>query len=299
MPTVQLVTVAQSIDGTAMGGDVVSAVTTAGVTVVVVIAGALALAIAMLFRRREGARPSAASGLPALGTSANVLLVRADEAVTASEDELGFAIAQFGEKRTREFADTVASARASLRNAFAIRHTLDDPHPESVQKQRELTLQIIATSERIIADLARQDRSFATLRSTEVAAPERLETLRSAIAATRQRLSPTAEVLERLTADFEPALVAPFARTVTDATAHLDAAATAADSVAPRLSPAGVNAVAEVLGGAEGHVHRAAQLLDAVVSRQRELDAASVALGTLLASAKRDSAEARAAASTA
>ena len=283
---------------TALGGDVVSAVATAGVTAVVVVVGAFVFAIAMLFRRREGARPSAATGLASLTTTANVLLVRADEAVTAGEDELGFAIAQFGEERTRDFAATVATARRRLRESFAIRHTLDDPHPESVQKQRELTLQIIATSERIIADLAGHDRTFASLRSTEVAAPERIESLRSAIAAGEARLAPTAELLERLTADYDASLIAPFARAVTDATAHLEAAATAADAAAAGLSPAGVNAVAELLGGAEDHLHRATQLLDAVVSRDRELGAAQVALGELLASAKRDSAEARAVAST-
>ena len=83
----------------ALVDDVARGATVAIVTVVVLVVVLLGVGILLLFRRRSGAQPSSASGLPALRTRANILLVRADEAVTAGEDELGFAVAQFGQDR--------------------------------------------------------------------------------------------------------------------------------------------------------------------------------------------------------
>jgi hypothetical protein len=49
------------------------------VTVGIVVVVLLLAGIGLLFRNREGAKPSSASGLPALRTKANVLLVRIDQ----------------------------------------------------------------------------------------------------------------------------------------------------------------------------------------------------------------------------
>ena len=81
-----------------------TAVTVALATVGLVVAAALAFGIVMLFRNRDGAKPSSAAGLPALRTRANVLLVSLDETLTAADNELGFAIAQFGEAKTADYA---------------------------------------------------------------------------------------------------------------------------------------------------------------------------------------------------
>ena len=86
-----------------------------------VVAGALAVGIGMLFRNREGAKPSGAAGLPALRTRANVLLVSLDEALAAADNELGFAIAQFGEAKTADYAAAVAKARTMATAAFRLR----------------------------------------------------------------------------------------------------------------------------------------------------------------------------------
>ena len=89
----------------------ITGLTAALAIVGLVVAGALVAGIALLFRNREGAKPSGAAGLPALRTRANVLLVDLDEALAAADNELGFAIAQFGEAKTADYADAVAQAR--------------------------------------------------------------------------------------------------------------------------------------------------------------------------------------------
>lgn len=264
-----------------------------GGTVVVIVVAVIVAALVLLFRRREGARPSAASGLDALTTRANVLLVRADEAVKSADDELGFAIAQFGDERSREFGATLAVARGKLTEAFRLRHDLDDAHPESVQRQREWTLQIVALCESAIAALDGQDRDFSRLRGDEVAAPARLESVRAGIQSTSSRLPGARETLDRLREHYDPALVASLASVVEDATALLSTATGEADVAAAAVSPSGVNAVADRLSDAESAVARAALRLDAVDTRAGQLDGAVVALDALVESTTVDLAEAR------
>jgi hypothetical protein len=264
-----------------------------GGTVVVIVVAAVVTALVLLFRRREGAKPSAASGLDALRTRANVLLVRADEAVKSADDELGFAVAQFGEERTREFATTLTAARAQLTEAFRLRHDLDDAFPESVQKQREWTLQVAALCENAIEALAGQDRGFSRLRGDEVAAPARLESVRAGIQRQSERLPVAKETLSRLRTDFDAALVASLDSVVADASALLSTATSEADAAAASVSPSGVNAVAERLSDAESAVSRASLRLDAVDTRAAQLDDAVAALEALVASSADDLAEAR------
>ena len=248
----------------------------------------------LLFRRRSGAQPSSASGMPALRTRANILLVRADEAVTAGEDELGFAVAQFGEAQTAAFTKTMADARGRLAEAFRLQQALDDSVPESAQKKREWTLQIIALCEAAVAAVTGQDRDFSSLRSAEADSPARIADLRGRIAAARARLTPAAAQLDRLRAAYGEAHVAGHGDAVETAQTALDASDDSARDAEQRLSPSGVNTVAALLEDAEVSLRRAAGALDGVDRLGARLDAAASALDALLASSLDDLAEARA-----
>ena len=268
--------------------------TVAVVTVVVVVGLLLVGGIVLLFRRRSGAQPSSAAGMPALRTRANILLVRADEAVTAGEDELGFAVAQFGEAQTAAFTKTMADARGRLAEAFRLQQALDDSVPESAQKKREWTLQIIALCEAAVAAVTGQDRDFSSLRSAEADSPARIADLRGRIAAARARLTPAAAQLDRMRAAYGEALVAGHGDAVETAETALDAADDSALDAEQRLSPSGVNTVAALLDDAEVSLRRAAGALDGVDRLGARLDAAASALDALLASSLDDLAEARA-----
>ena len=271
--------------------DVARGATVAVVTVIVVVGVLLAGGIVLLFRRRSGAQPSSASGLRALRTRANILLVRADEAVTAGEDELGFAVAQFGDTRTSQFAASMADARAKLAEAFRLQQALDDSVPESAQKKREWTLQITALCEAAIATVAGQDRDFSRLRGAEADSPARIADLRARIAAERADLAATAGTRERLLASYDPALLG--ADPVAAATAALDAAAESVDDAEARIAPSGVNTVGGLLEDAEGSLRRAAGVQQAQRQLGARLDAAASALDSLVDSTERDLAEAR------
>jgi hypothetical protein len=275
------------------GDDVTRGATVAVVTAVVVIALVLAVGLLLLFRRRSGSQPSSSSGLPALRTRANILLVRADEAVTAGEDELGFAIAQFGEARTGTFAAAMTGARAKLAEAFRLQQALDDAVPESAQKQREWTLQIIALCEAAIAAVRDQDRDFSSLRSSEANSPAHIAALEARVLAARSRLEPAAQTVTRIEGAYAAALVAPVAGRVELATAALDEAQATLADASTRLSPSGVNTVAGLLEDAEGSLRGAIVALDAVDRTSAQLDAAASALDDLVASSLVDVQEAK------
>ena len=281
-----------SFFASAIVDDVARGATIAVVTVVVVVAVLLVGGIVLLFRRRSGAQPSSASGLPALRTRANILLVRADEAVTAGEDELGFAIAQFGEARTSRFASAMTDARSKLAEAFRLQQALDDAVPESAQKKREWTLQIAALCESAIAAVAGQDRDFADLRGAEADSPARIDDLRGRVEAARARLVTAAATLNQLRADYDPALLGSD-DPVETARAALDTAAESLDDARARVAPSGVNTVTGLLEDAEGSLRRATGALDAVDRLSVRLGAATSALDALIATSENDLAEAR------
>jgi hypothetical protein len=263
------------------------------VAVLLVVSGLILYGLLMLFRRREGARPSGAAGLPALRERANVKLVALDEALTAADNELGFAIAQFGETATADYARAVKESRAMSTAAFRLRRELDDSTPESVTKERELTLQIIALSDSAHTTLETLDRSFSSLRTEEVEAPVALKALSARVTKTKARLAPARKTLERLAAEYRPDIAAEHERAVTDATERLDEANEILKAAQKKLSPAGVNAVVGSVHEAEQSVNAATALLDSIDSVAAKLDDAAKAVAKMVAAQKADLAEAR------
>ena len=261
--------------------------------VVLVVGGAILYGLITLFRRHEGASPSGATGLPALRDRANVKLVALDEALAAADNELGFAIAQFGETATADYALAVKQSRAMSTAAFRLRRELDDATPEPVTKQRELTLQIIALSDAAQETLESQDRSFSSLRTAELEAPSSLKALATRITATKARLAPARKTLERLAADYRPDIATEHERAVTDAANRLDEATEIVKVAQKKLSPAGVNAVVGSVHDAEQSVNAATTLLDSIDSIAAKLDDAAKAVTKISSAQKADLAEAR------
>jgi chromosome segregation ATPase len=262
-------------------------------TVGLLLIGAFIIGISMLFRFRDGAKSSSAAGLPQLRTRANVLLVALDEALAAADNELGFAIAQFGDTATADYAAAVEKARGMATAAFRLRRELDDAYIEPVTKQREMALQIIAYSEAAQTQLEQHDRSFSTLRAAELEAPASLSALGTRITATAARVAPARKTLARLASDYRPAIVDEHQQAIAAAVTRLDAAKKTVAAAQKSLSPAGVNAVVADVRQAEQHVAGAAALLDSIDAVAAQLDDAAATVTSLVAAQKADLAEAR------
>lgn len=285
---------------TAADIDIVRFAGIALVTLVVLITAIVILGFVILFRRRgdSGIRPSAAgptggASIDELGKRAGSLLVRADDALRDADDELGFAIAQFGADEARGFAEAIAGARAKVAEAFRLKQALDDAREDSPREQREWTLQIIALTERATAALDEQAREFRELRRAEVNAEGTLRDIRARIKATRSRVDSARAALDDLATRYAPSTLAPVTDNPHKAGELLATATEMVDAAAPGISTAGVSSVSASLQRAAHEVHQADQLLDAVDRTTRRLAEADAALATLIAESKDDLVEAR------
>lgn len=266
------------------------------VTLVVLVTGLVIGGFAVLFRRRgdRGIRSLGPAGLKTLTTRAGVQLVRLDDALRDADEELGYAIAQFGPDRARAYGETLAKARADVAEAFRLKQGLDDAYPDSDRERREWTNRIIALCERAEAGLRGQDAAFAALRREEVNAAGTLADVRARIAASTTRLEAARDTLSGLREQYETASLETVAGNPDAAATALAEASSAADAAEPGITASGVSSVADELQHAAQSVHRADQLLDALERVARDLAAATAALEARRASTREDLAEAKA-----
>ncbi|MCY7411930.1 MAG: hypothetical protein LH471_02665, partial [Salinibacterium sp.] len=278
--------------------DVVAGIIIAIVTAVGVVTTAIIVGFVMLFRRKGGPgttvrRPGARGGavtvnsnVTALRQRAGTLLVRLDDAIRNADDELGFALAQFGPEKTQPYADAVAAARGHVSEAFRLSQALDDVEADSPREQREWTLQIIALCEKAESRLAAQDRQFQLLRASEVNASAVLAEVRAAVAAVDERRDTARGRLERLKRDFVPETFEAVVGNVDEAEKRLAAASAISDAAEPTISQSGVNSVSTDLHEATQLARQAEQLLDAIDRTAEDLATASEAVEALRISSR-------------
>ncbi|NEC69215.1 TPM domain-containing protein, partial [Streptomyces sp. SID9727] len=126
-----------------------------------------------------GAAPPAP--LPELDAKAKETLVATDDAVRTSEEELGFATAQFGEEAAAPFAEAVAYAKGELTTAFRLRQQLDDAFPEDDATRRRMLDEIISRCADADGRLDAVSEDFDRLRELEREAPQALAAAETAL----------------------------------------------------------------------------------------------------------------------
>ena len=188
-----------------------------------IIAGGVAIA------RRRSANAGTRAAAKDLDTRAGSLLVQLDDAVKTSEQELGFAVAQFGEEPTAGFREALDAAKAQVKEAFEIRHRLDDSQPETAEERRTLTLRIIELCEAADDTLDAQDEAFDALRDLEKNAPQLIES----VGAEQAELAARIDAAETTVADLRRRFGAP----AVDAIDENPAAAPAGSPTQPNHRP--------------------------------------------------------------
>lgn len=173
----------------------------------VVLGGVGMLAMGSLSRRNRrpaaGAQvPQAAKGVPLqdLQRQAAEALVAMDNAVRSADEELAFAQAQFGTQRTEQFREVLDQAKASAKEAFALRQQLDDDQRQPEDAQRSILARILTLTQDARGTLDEHTQEFATLRSLQDRAPQFLEELATRARETRQLLPAAAQELKGLQA---------------------------------------------------------------------------------------------------
>ena len=257
MPSIRVV-----IDASTTASDaLVGAATTAVGTVGVVFAVAVAVGFGILARRGRRGRRSPVTGGAAddLPQRANIALVRLDDDVAEMEDELGFAVAQFGEEKSARIASVLGHARRSLAASFALKQQLDDSVPDTAVQVREWNGRILMMCQVARESLSAERDAFDSLRDLERSAPADLLRVRAEAGAVRARLPESSELLERMAARHAPVAVASIAGNASAAARRVDvaeAAVTRAEKALGLLGGgadgAGPPASAEAAGSASG-----------------------------------------------
>lgn len=262
-------------------------VTTVGL---LALAGAVVLVvIAARSRHRASARVAAAQRSDRdFEQRASRLLIQLDDSLKSSEQEIGFAVAQFGEQTAAPFVTALESARACSQEAFRIRQTLDDALPETREQRRAALTRIIEICTAADAELDAQADAFDELRDLEAGAPDALIAVRAAADRLEERLAGAAATLAEITAQYSPAAVSTISGNPDQAAKLLRFVAEEAAAADSSLSD-GIRGEAAVrVRTAQAAAVQAGQLLDAIDSHRGRLAEAITKLDAVLADTRSD-----------
>ncbi len=221
---------------------------------------------------------------PTLDRRASTALVRLDDTLRASEQELGFAQAQFGDSETRRFGEVLAAAEKDALTAFTLRQRLDDDVPETEDERRGMLTQILGLCGRAGAAIDQQTEAFDALRDLHTRAPEVLEETDRRAAEVEARVPGATRTLDGLAATYPASALASVRQNPEQATRLLAAAHESVDEGRAAVTAGDRAAAVTAARTAENAVAQAVSLLDAVERAGQELAGASVAIASGVAS---------------
>ncbi|MGP3754763.1 TPM domain-containing protein [Streptomyces sp. IBSNAI001] len=276
--------------------------------VLVVVAVAVAALTFARRRRRTSTRTTPAAGgwgggagaaaeppvpLPDLDARAKEDLVDTDDAVRTSQEELGFATAQFGEEAAAPFAEAVQHARSELTAAFRLRQQLDDAFPEDDATRRRMLDEIIGRCRDANERLDAVSEDFDRLRSLEQTAPQAVATAETAYRALTERVSAARTSLGAMRERYAESATAPAAGDLEQAQDRLTFTTSALNQAREAVDSGDHAQAAVYVRAAEGAIDQVSTLVDAVDRRAGELAEAADRLPGALTETETDLADAR------
>ncbi len=266
------------------------------VLIVVVIAAVVGIVIWLVVRSRKksgavtGTSPDQVAALPTaeLARRAASALVQTDDAIRTSEQELGFAKAQFGDAAAAEFEQTLAQARADLDRAFTLQQQLDDSTPDTEADIRAWNTQIIELCAHANDELDAKAAAFDELRQLEQNAPQALARVQELRTTAGGAADAAASRLTALQQSYAPEAIATVADNPEQTRQRL-AFADEQIGIAQRALSAGDGATAAVsIRAAEDAVAQAQQLEDAIGALGETLSAGERDAAALIADVEQD-----------
>ena len=226
---------------------------------------------------------------------ANRILVETDDAIRDSDQELGFAQAQFGDEAAAPFVAAITAARGDLKGAFTIRQQLDDATPEDAPTRRQMLTDLVVGCRKAQDRLRAETHRFEELRALEKEAPDILAKLPAEADGLAARLPAAQATLAGLTgyADADWQAVA---ANVDNARTRIAAVRAAADQGTTALAAGATGTAAQAARLGEDGLAQGADFLDAIDRLASELEEARTKVDAELAAAEADLAKAKAAA---
>ncbi|HET6825403.1 MAG TPA: TPM domain-containing protein [Amnibacterium sp.] len=227
-----------------------------------------------------------------LDAEAAKALIALDDEVTTSDQELGFAQAEFGDDAAQPFRVALDHARAKAKEAFGIRQQLDDEIPETPDQRRTMTQRIIQLAKEADAELDAQKEAFDALRKLEAQLPDGVR----AADADRARLAAQADAAESALTSLRARYGDEATRGSADDLTQARSLLTFAQQALMRAgaaagSKAGEGAVA--LRGAQQALGQAGTLLAGITAAPGEFEAAKRRLDATVADTRSDADQAR------
>ncbi len=227
-----------------------------------------------------------------LRQEAGALLIKVDDAIVHSEQEVEFARLQYGNEQVKPFVDAIAAAKAQMQRSFQLQKQLDDDIPDTEEEQRSWLGEIITGCREAARTLDEQKQNFTNLRRLESNAPQALDALEERYVQAQNLIPVAQQSLEKITVHYAESAVAPVADNIQQAQARLEFARQTMDKARAELQ---TNRSHAVLGlrAAEESVGQAEGMLRSVQHAETELAQAQESLNSALLIAERDVAQAR------
>ena len=226
---------------------------------------------------------------------ANQVLVQTDDAVRDSEQELGFAQAEFGDDAATPFQAAIEGAKADMAAAFRLRQQLDDATPEDAPTHRRMLEELVRGCRHAQAALDDVKEEFERLREIEAKAPQILAALPAQADALEARI-PAAHLAMTHLGDFSDASWQSVAPNIDEAGRRLAAVREAADQGSKALAANDTPTAARAARLGQDALGQGTAFLDAIDRLVAQLDEAKAKVGAMLSEADRDLAQAKAAA---
>ncbi|MFJ4997451.1 TPM domain-containing protein [Microbacterium sp. NPDC088619] len=204
-------------------------------------------------------------------TQAGAALVQADDAITSSREELGFAVAQFGEAATSAFTGAVETAKAKMSEAFDLKQKLDDEIEDTVHDRRAWHIRIIQICDEIDDVLDENTEAFDALRKLEQNAPQELERVRGERAALTPLLAGASSALSALADTYDATALSTVADNPVQAQERALLADRSIEAAAQAIAAGRSGEAAFAIRTAEQSIAQAAQLVDAITALGAEL----------------------------
>ena len=276
--------------------------------VMIIIAGGAVVAFMVLSRRRKSKSAQLPTGqgpgfpgmpqqqlvpLDQLRRQADQLLVAADDSIRSSEQELGFAEAQYGIESIEVFTQDLVQAKQHLSESFRLQQQLDDDIPDTEQEQRSWLGEIINRCGQVNETLQKHADDFRKLRQLEQNAETRITEVAAEQEPLNQQLSARVAILEQLTDRYDQSAVSQILDNAKQASDRLSFAASALKQASEQLGSDRANA-ALLIQNAEEAQDQAEVLLEAINKSATALSQAESDLESAVALASRDVAQAQA-----
>ncbi|WP_043670672.1 TPM domain-containing protein [Clavibacter michiganensis] len=229
---------------------------------------------------------------------AGSMLVQLDDALETSEQEVGFAEAEFGSGAVGPYREVLASAGGKVREAFALKQKLDDTIEDTDEERRTWAARIVELCEEARAELDAQAESFEELRALEKNAPQTLAAIVTDAEALKTRIERTQEAVGLLGRRYAGPSMTTVTGNVDQARSLLTFATDTAQEAAGAIRGGDRTSTGEVavkVRAAQQAVGQAGTLLDAVDRVSSDLEHASTRVQEEIADVRSDIQDARAA----